>query len=123
MAQTLLHHGIDGFEKGQQVQGQIIDVVVSERPTKDSNKPSVHNQLILQISKPQLDEWVEEQSYWDGVLKYSRDNDLYPRNEKSCKWCKYHKICENATEAQQEVILKRDFRVRVWDYTKAGDNE
>lgn len=103
---------------GQRVDGQLVEVLYNERPLKSSEKPLKIETETLTIAESYLDSWVDEQAYWDAQLRWARENDLYPKNERACSFCQFHQVCQRPSEAGQEMILKSQFRVRVWDNTK-----
>jgi CRISPR/Cas system-associated exonuclease Cas4 (RecB family) len=106
---------------GQRVDGQLVEVLYNERPTKSADKPPRIETETVSISESYLDMWLEEQEYWDAQLKWAREKDLYPKNEKSCGFCQFHQVCQRPTEAGQLVMLKTNYRIRVWDNTKDED--
>lgn len=107
---------------GKTVAGQLVEAVINRAPTKTEDRlPEVQSKIVA-INEGQLETWLDEQLYWDQSLKMARENDLYPKNEKSCGWCPYHQVCQGSNEMAQETILKSHYTVRVWD-NAAAENE
>jgi len=107
MAQRLL--------SGQRVDGQLVEVLYNERPTQKMDKPPRIEVETVPIAESYLNDWLDEQLYWDAQLRWARENDSYPKNEKSCSFCSYHQVCQRPSEAGQIATLKSNFKIRVWD--------
>jgi len=102
---------------GRKVKGQIIEVVLNHRPTKDGPKPIKIETRMVQYVDGQIDRWMEEQLYWKKLVDMCREEDLYPQNEKSCHYCQFHSVCKLMSENQQVLQLKSNFKIEVWDNT------
>jgi hypothetical protein len=100
---------------GKTVAGQIVEAVVNRAPTQKEDRLPTIESKIIPINPEQLEIWLGEQKYWDDALKWSRDNDIYPKNEKSCSWCQFHQICQAPTKMAQEIILKNKYKKEIWD--------
>lgn len=100
---------------GEPTQGQLVEVIYNERPTKtDPKNPEIKTNTVTYV-KEQIDLWIREQEIWDAQLRMYREKDLYPKNEKSCYNCKYHSICKLKGDNQQLLQLKSNYKVEVWD--------
>lgn len=102
---------------GKATAGQLVEAVINRPPTKAEERLPTIESKIVTINEDQLKTWVDEQKFWDDQLRYSRENDLYSKNEKNCYRCKYHQICEMPSEMGKEMVLKSKYRHEVWDNT------
>jgi hypothetical protein len=101
---------------GKDVKGQIIEVVYNtakEGPRIDT--------YTTERTPGQLKRWELEHGFWMQQINQSREQDMYPMNEKSCWNCAYHSVCKSRSESGQMSQLKTYFKIEPWDCTKTPD--
>lgn len=106
----------DSTTQRYQVKGQIIEVLHNSK--KDGPRIEVFTTTRTQS---QLRRWELEHGFWVQIIKKSRDEDMYPMNEKSCNFCEFHSVCKAPTESGQMSQLKTYFKVQPWDCTNVPD--
>lgn len=105
---------------GEQIQGQMIEVLFNAKSTKTEEKgPSIHAHLATR-SWQQIQQWVKEQQFYhDKILGSMREADIYPMEESgNCTFCIFHSVCKSPSEASQMARLEADFKVEPWDPTQ-----
>lgn len=105
-----------GSDKPLVVQGQIIEVLFNAK----KSGPAIEVYTTTR-TKSQLDRWEKEHSFWTDMITKSRDEDMYPMNEKSCAFCEYHSVCKLPTESSQMSQLKTYYKIEPWDCTNVPD--
>lgn len=101
---------------GRKVKGQIVEVLFNSK--KEGPKIEV---FTTTRSEGQIARWLQEHSFWISLIEKSRNEDMYPMNEKSCSFCEYHSVCKAASESGQMSQLKAYYKVEPWDCTKSPD--
>jgi hypothetical protein len=99
-----------------QVKGQIVEVLFNDK--KNGPKIEVYTTTRTQS---QLKRWEREHHFWKEMIDKSRDEDMYPMNEKSCSFCPFHSVCKAPTESGKMSQLKTYFKVQPWDCTNVPD--
>lgn len=117
-AESKLHGWNPSDSKTQplQVKGQIIEVLHNSK--KDGPRIEVYT---TQRTQSQLRRWELEHHFWKEMIDKSRDEDMYPMNEKACNFCQFHSVCKAPTESGQMSQLKTYFKVQPWDCTNVPD--
>jgi len=103
---------------GEPVSGVLVDVMYNGKGTKKEPKkgPSIHTHMSSRSSK-QIDQWVKEQMHLNKQLEANREADIWPMEEKSCRYCPFHSVCSKASEFAQMAKLEAEFKVEPWDCT------
>jgi hypothetical protein len=101
---------------GAEVQGVIVEVLYNNKKDGPEIRPLTTSQ-----TKNQLDNWEAENSVWTKRIVESRETGIYPSNEKPCKYCKFHSVCQMPNEPAMVRHLKANYRIEPWDFTKATD--
>jgi hypothetical protein len=94
----------------KQVSGQRVDVFFMTRDKGPTFKP-----FLILYTEEEINTWLREQSYWKQQLDFSRENDLYPKNENRCSRCVFHKVCKEQTQSSEEWTLKSQFKFDPYD--------
>lgn len=118
VAQSILN-GLD-VANGQFLAGQYVAVVFNNLGTKkepEKGGPALYTEIVS-FTPSALSKWLEEAKYWDNQMKYARENDIYPMNEKQCTFCKYRKVCSSSSDMSMMMTLKSEYKHEVWDNTK-----
>lgn len=104
-----------------QVQGQLVEVLYNAKSTKKEQKgPSIHVHMATR-SPTQLQSWVEQQVFYNKILKLMRDEDMYPMEEASCSFCIFHSVCIKASENAMAAKLEAEFKIEPWDCVNRPD--
>jgi RecB family exonuclease len=72
---------------------------------------------LVQRSVSQLDEWLEDTGQWLARMNEAAERGKWPQNDKACHHyggCQFRGVCARAPGAR-EVVLKSDFKPRIWD--------
>lgn len=103
---------------GEQVNGVLVDVMYNAKGTKKTPKkgPEIHTHMSSRSSK-QIEQWVKEQVHLNRQLEINRESDIWPMEEKSCRYCPFHSVCSKASEFAQMAKLEAEFKVEPWDCT------
>lgn len=97
---------------GKQVKGQIVEVLYNTK-----KEGPIIETFTTTRTLGQLKRWELEHGFWMRQIDESREQDMYPMNEKSCNFCKYHSVCKSSSESGQMSQLKSYFKVEPWDCT------
>lgn len=108
----------EGTLHGKHCEGQIVEVLHNDK----SNGPTIHS-FTTTRTEAQLKEWKKEHKFWTDMMEKSREEDMYPKNEKSCTYCPFHRVCTTATESGKMSELKSNFKVEPWDCMKVNQGE
>lgn len=108
---------------GQQVRGQIIELLFNAKPTKKETKGPEVFELTASRTPSELDTFVKEQVVINRTLQIYRETDVWPMHETACAFCPFHSVCVKPTEESQMAQLEQHFIVRAWDNTKVGVDE
>lgn len=106
---------------GEQVQGQIVELLYNSKPTKKEERGPEIISLTASRTKWQLDEWEEDHAFWVDIIKMARERDRYPLSEVNCNWCPYHAVCKQGSEASQIYQLETSYKLRPWDHQHLGE--
>lgn len=115
----------EGVLSGEQVQGQLIEILFN---TQAPDKPRVKKEygpliytLVAARSKAQIETWLEDQTIFNEELARCRTLDIWPKNESQCAFCPYHMVCTSMTEEGMKNKLEDEnfYITRVWDNTRA----
>lgn len=96
---------------GQQVQGQIIEVLYNTKKLG----PTI-TQYLASRTKWQLDDWEADEMFVRETLNRARTEDRWPKREVSCSFCQFHSVCKMPSESAQMAKLKAEFKVRPWNF-------
>jgi len=109
---------------GEPVQGQLVQVIYNAKGTKATPKkgPKIFTHLATR-SQRQIDKWVEEQMFYNKLLKLMRDEDVYPMEEANCAFCPYHSVCKAPSEGAQMAKLEAEFKIEPWDCIHRGPED
>lgn len=112
---------MESLVTGEQIQGQVIEVLYNNNHTKNVKKgPEIHTFTTARTVQ-QLEAFEQEQIHWNRILELHREHDNWPMEEHSCWRCVYHSVCKKPTESGMMSQLEQYFIVRPWDFTKIGE--
>jgi hypothetical protein len=106
---------------GEEIQGQIVEVLYNNNPTKKESKGPIIETFTTSRTPGQLKVFEEENAHWNRVLDLHREHDIWPMQENSCNRCAFHSVCTKSTEAGMMAQLEQFFSVRPWDFSKIGE--
>lgn len=110
----------EGRLAGEQVQGQLIEVLYNAKPTKyKENGPEII-ELTASRTAYQLNMWEKEHMFYKRIIDMCRDEDTWPMEEVGCSFCPYHVVCKQPSESSMMYQLETSYTVRPWDNTKVG---
>lgn len=78
-------------------------------------------ELKAERSPYQMRTWLEEQKYWYQQIKFSRENDIYPQNERSCWNCEFRRLCQKPSPNGILTGLRMDFKLIPWNFYEIRD--
>ncbi|HEX9430872.1 MAG TPA: PD-(D/E)XK nuclease family protein [Candidatus Bathyarchaeia archaeon] len=102
---------------GEPVQGQLVQVMYNAKGTKKEPQrgPEIFPYMATRSSW-QIEKWVEERMHFNLILQLSRERDVWPQEEKNCRYCAYHSVCKGATENAQAAKLEAEMVVSPWNF-------
>lgn len=101
----------------------LVDVLFNKKATKsDTGGPTIRQYMVTKTPW-QMEKWEEEQILFEKLLNQCREEDIWPQEEKNCKYCAFHSVCKKGTEAAQMSQLESEFTQKPWDYKTLGDND
>lgn len=110
----------EGKLAGEQIQGQLIEVLYNANATKyKTNGPNII-ELTASRTTYQLNQWEKEHMFYKRIIDMARAEDTWPMEEVSCSFCPYHQVCKQSSEASMMYQLETSYGVRPWDNTKIG---
>lgn len=113
-AESVLH--------GKPVKGQLVEVMFNAPEPVKGGKAETYGPAIyakfVHVPTTRIDEWKNDQRYWDAALAGCREQDLYPMNETACKYCEFRQVCEEPTDTGKLIQLTRNYKHEVWDNSK-----
>lgn len=95
---------------GTRVAGVLVTVIYL---TKDKG-PTIYDETVT-YTPESLQRWIEDQEAWKHFIEWSRENDNYPQNESFCKFCQFHEVCKEPTQAAKEYILRSKYVFAPYD--------
>ena len=101
---------------GERVQGQIIETMYNAK----KGGPEI-NQYVSSRTEWQLQQWETDQIFMNRILAMCREEDIWPMQEESCKFCPFHSVCKEPSENAMMAQLDREYITRPWDNTKVDD--
>lgn len=110
----------EGKLSGEQIQGQLIEVLFNANPTKSSEKGPEITEHTASRTTYQLNMWETEHIFYKKIIDRCRDEDVYPMQEVGCPFCPFHIVCKQSSEASMMYQLETGFNVRPWDNSKVG---
>ena len=96
---------------GEKVQGQIVEVLYNSK--KDGPKIIPY---MTSRTEWQIETWIKEHRFWTNQIRLSREQNMYPMNEKSCAFCEYHSVCKMPSEASMIQHLKSNYQLKPWRF-------
>lgn len=75
---------------------------------------------IVQRTPEQLDAWLEDLGMFLTNLEWCAKNDNWPMNDSVCNlWggCPFRQVCAAQTPSIRDMLLKNEYKRRVWDPT------
>lgn len=109
---------------GERVQGQFIEVLFNAKGPKKSptieNTGPVITTFMVSRTDFEIADWLEDEIFLRDTIQKSREEDRWPKNEKSCTFCIFHSVCKIGSEGGQMNRLLTEFVQREWDNTKVG---
>lgn len=94
---------------GRECRGLIIQSMYNAKSTKKEQKgPDVY-ELMIEVTKDELVQWEIEQTHWNKILEFCRDNDTWPQSEVNCSYCDYQPVCSKPTEAAMVYTLQNKY--------------
>ena len=105
----------EGKLKGEQVQGQLVEVMYNTAKEGPKIVP-----LITSRTLEQLENWEDDQIFYEKILALCRNEDRYPMEEKHCPFCKFHSVCKMPTEGAMMAQLDSNYVQRPWDFYKVN---
>jgi hypothetical protein len=112
----------EGKLTGEQIQGQIIEVLYNAKATKKEEKgPEI---VVLTASRTdyQLEMWEKEHMFYKKIIDMCRSEDIWPMEEVGCSFCPYHAVCKQGSEAGMMYQLESQFNVRPWNNAEIGQD-
>lgn len=102
---------------GEDVQGQLIEVLYNAKGTKAEPKkgPTIYQHMATR-SQTQLAEWEKEQMFYGKLLDLCRTEDIWPMEPASCPYCEFHSVCQKPGENAQMAKLEAEFVVNPWNF-------
>ena len=100
---------------GEEVQGQIVELLYNSRKEGPKIVP-----LTSTRTPKQLDDWENDQIFFEELLSKCRDTDTWPMCEHHCPYCEYHSVCKQVNEGAMMAILQANFVQHPWDFTRSG---
>lgn len=97
---------------GKRVLGQLVEVLFNSKKEGPLIEP-----YSVTYSLGELNRWELEHGFWMKQIELSRQQDMYPMNEKSCYNCAYHSVCKSASESGMMSTLKTYHKIEPWDCT------
>ena len=110
----------EGKLSGEQIQGQLVEVLFNANPTKTSSKGPEIIELTASRTSYQLEMWEKEHMFYKKIIDMSREEDIWPMMEVSCPFCPFHGVCKEGSEASMMYQLETSFNVRPWDNSRVG---
>lgn len=104
---------------GERVQGLLVEVLYNGKGTKKQPKkgPEIFSHMTSRSTK-QIEQWVKEQMFLNEYrMKPSREQDIWPMEEKQCPYCPFHSVCKTASEFGMMAKLEAEFKQEPWDCT------
>ena len=68
-------------------------------------------------SPSQIEEWVEDTTFWLHLAKRCADTQQWPMNDKSCSnygGCAFRRVCSKIPDIRENFLMV-DFKRRIWD--------
>lgn len=96
---------------GEKVQGQIVEVLYNSKKEGPKIIPYMTSR-----TEWQLETWIKEHRFWTNQIRQSREQNLYPMNEKSCAFCEFHSVCKMPSEPSMLQHLKSNYKLNPWRF-------
>lgn len=126
-AETKLLGGDPSNPNSERVFGQLITVIFNKAPTKSQTSEAqigpIIKTFVASRTPGQIERFVKETEQWLDWIDFCRQVDIYPQNERKCKWCPYARVCRAPNEDSQIAELKSNFTHSPWDHTRVEQEE
>lgn len=115
---------VEGKLAGEPIQGQLVQRMYNAKGTKSEpmKGPSIDEHTASRTPW-QIQEWIKDEIHWRKMLDQCREEDNYPMNEGHCPYCPFHLVCQKPSESAMMTQLESGYAVRVWDPSKADEEE
>lgn len=111
VGESKLHFG-EATNEGKWIEGILIEVMQNLK-----SKPPTIYPIPVSRTTWQIQKWMEEQIWFNKVLKLAREEDIWMMQPHNCGWCDYHIVCKQPNERGMVQKLKDDYKFSPWDYT------
>lgn len=108
-------HGESGLI-GEEVKGQIVEVLFHKKATKTSDGKPFIRSFIVAYTPSQIERWKKEQLIIEKQIDICREEDVWPACETFCSYCDYHSVCKMGTERGMAAKLQQNFVQKHWDF-------
>ena len=108
-------HGESGLI-GEEVKGQIVEVLFHRKVTKFSDGKPFIRPFIVAYTPSQVERWKKEQIIVEKQIDIDREEDVWPAKETFCSHCDYHSVCKMGTERGMAAKLQQSFIQKHWDF-------
>lgn len=112
-SQFMLYTKAESMLHGKPIKGQLVEVLSNMKTTK----PNMQT-FPVYPNREQMAEWERGMIYWIGEIRKAREEDHYPMNESACWSCPFHSVCSMPSETSRSVVLKSNFRFKLWNYNE-----
>lgn len=108
-------HGEGGLI-GEEIKGQIVEVLFHHKVTKTHNGKPFIRSFIVAYTPSQIERWKQEQIVFEKLIDICRKADVWPACETFCSYCDYHSVCKIGTERGMAAKLQQNFIQKHWDF-------
>jgi len=102
--------------QGAKVEGQLIEVMYNTSKEGPKIVP-----LVTSRTDWQLQEWEQDQIFYERILQLCREEDRWPMEEINCPFCDFRSVCKAPNELSMMHQLDSNFVQQAWNFYNVGE--